>query len=376
MNRLTRCPACTTIFRVTDEQLDSRQGFVRCGQCAKVFDARASLTEERGPEGASGAAAEPLTRLAPPTAAHVPPSAEAGRGEADAGDAAAESTNAPSEPAREEADPFEGMDVEEIVLSLDAPGPEQAAPDAQEGDGGPAADAAGMYATPGHAPEPTPDAAPDPRRDGTVVPSPDSAPDVTTAPASAPVTAAAAPILRPVATADDDEPLPFGPKHRARSRTAAVMWGIGALILLVLLAGQSAYWFRTELATAVPETRPYLERACRELKCTVPAARQTALLSIESSELQVDKNVPGLLTLNATLRNRAAFPQVHPSIELTLTDADDRPLSRRVLAPADYLGDRLAKEPLFPAVSEHVVRLHIDATAFRPTGYRLFLFHP
>ncbi len=179
-----------------------------------------------------------------------------------------------------------------------------------------------------------------------------------------------------MAALDDDEPLPFGPKHRARSRAAAMAWGAGALLLVLVLAAQSAYWFRAEIATAVPEARPYLELGCRKLNCTVPPPRQTALLSIESSELQVDKNVPGLLTLNATLRNRAAFAQAHPSIELTLTDADDRPMSRRVLAPADYLADRLAKEPLFPAVSEYTVRIHIDATAFKPTGYRLFLFHP
>jgi Protein of unknown function (DUF3426) len=127
---------------------------------------------------------------------------------------------------------------------------------------------------------------------------------------------------------------------------------------------------------ALPGAKPYLERACIPLNCTVPPPRQTALLSIESSELQVDKNVAGLLTLSATLRNRAAVAQAHPSIELTLTDADDRPMSRRVLAPADYLGERLAREPLFPAVSEHTVRIHIDATAFKPTGYRLYLFHP
>jgi hypothetical protein len=177
----------------------------------------------------------------------------------------------------------------------------------------------------------------------------------------------------PSAPASDFE---FGPTRHGRSRRATIAWGAGSLLLLAALAAQAAYWFRAELAAAVPETRPYLESGCKPLGCTVPPARRTTLITIESSELQVDKNLPGLLTLNATLRNRAAFPQQHPSIELTLTDADDRPLSRRVLGPAEYLGERLQREPLVPPTSEHAVRLHIDATAIRPTGYRLFLFHP
>jgi hypothetical protein len=171
-------------------------------------------------------------------------------------------------------------------------------------------------------------------------------------------------------------PFAFGPKHRARSRAVTALWVLGSVLALAGLAAQAAYWFRTELAVAWPETKPYLERACAALGCDVPPPRRTALISIESSDLQVDRNVPGLLTLNATLRNRAAFAQAHPSIELTLTDAEDRPLSRRVLAPRDYLGDRLAREPLFAPASEYPVSLHIDATATRPAGYRLFLFHP
>jgi predicted Zn finger-like uncharacterized protein len=35
----TRCPACTTVFRITPEQLAARGGQVRCGHCKTVFDA-------------------------------------------------------------------------------------------------------------------------------------------------------------------------------------------------------------------------------------------------------------------------------------------------------------------------------------------------
>lgn len=43
---LTRCPACETTFRITPEQLKTRQGKVRCGECQHVFNALETLVEE------------------------------------------------------------------------------------------------------------------------------------------------------------------------------------------------------------------------------------------------------------------------------------------------------------------------------------------
>jgi predicted Zn finger-like uncharacterized protein len=39
----TRCPGCKTIFRVTEPQLELRDGQVRCGHCRTVFDGRVHL---------------------------------------------------------------------------------------------------------------------------------------------------------------------------------------------------------------------------------------------------------------------------------------------------------------------------------------------
>lgn len=313
MTSLTRCPACATVFRVEAAQLEARQGFVRCGQCAKVFDARASLTEERE----KPADDEPLDielYLGPPS---TPPST------------LPESTIEP-EPAATPIE-FGAAAPPELEPRLDGMVPAEVEPPV---------DAVALTAV-------------EPRV--TAEPMKDSLAEADTPPQSSPE-------------------YEFGP--RARTRIVTELWAIGSVILLLGLGAQAAYLFRAELALAVPGSKPYLAAACRRLGCEVPPPRHPALLSIESSELQVDAALPGLLTLNATLRNRATFPQGHPSIELTLTDADDRPLARRVLAPPDYLGDRLAREPLFAAASEHPVRLHIDATAVRPTGYRLFLFYP
>jgi predicted Zn finger-like uncharacterized protein len=189
--------------------------------------------------------------------------------------------------------------------------------------------------------------------------------------------AAPRPAPRRLAPAED-EPLPeFLEDEPPRSRYG-VAWGLGALIAAAALAGQLAYQYRTELATLAPQLQPLLAEGCRFLDCELRLPRRPDLLSIESSDLQSDARREGLIVLNAVIRNRAAFAQELPALELTLTDAGDRPLVRRVLRPADYaqgLAPALRGPGLAPG-ADAVLRLHFDTGGVRATGYRLYLFYP
>lgn len=51
MSLVTRCPACTTTFKVVRDQLRISDGWVRCGRCSHVFDATLDLHE--APDGAA-----------------------------------------------------------------------------------------------------------------------------------------------------------------------------------------------------------------------------------------------------------------------------------------------------------------------------------
>lgn len=48
MSLITRCPACSTMFKVVPDQLRVSDGWVRCGQCNEVFDANANLQDAAG----------------------------------------------------------------------------------------------------------------------------------------------------------------------------------------------------------------------------------------------------------------------------------------------------------------------------------------
>jgi len=45
MSLLTRCPACTTAYKVVPDQLRISQGWVKCGQCGDIFDATQHLIQ-------------------------------------------------------------------------------------------------------------------------------------------------------------------------------------------------------------------------------------------------------------------------------------------------------------------------------------------
>jgi predicted Zn finger-like uncharacterized protein len=180
------------------------------------------------------------------------------------------------------------------------------------------------------------------------------------------------------AGADTEKVPPFLAPEKPRHRYT-LLWGFLALLALVPLAGQVVYRYRTEIATLLPESRPHLAAACAAIGCEVRLPRRPDLLSIESSDLQADPRRESVLRLSALLRNRAPFPQEPPSVELTLTDENDRAVLRRVLTPLEYLGARRAADITaqgIPARAEVAVLVYFDASTVRATGYRLYLFHP
>ena len=174
----------------------------------------------------------------------------------------------------------------------------------------------------------------------------------------------------------DDEPLPEFLEDRPAHRPFRLVWGLLSLLAVTLFAAQAVFHYRTEIAAMFPEARSHLEIACEILNCELRLPRRADLLSIDSSDLQADARRANVLVLNAVVRNRAPFPQEYPSLELTLTDERDELVVRRVLSPADYLGERRASARGLAAGGEEALRLYLEAAKVRATGYRLYLFFP
>ena len=153
-------------------------------------------------------------------------------------------------------------------------------------------------------------------------------------------------------------------------------WTLGSLLLLIILTGQTIYFYRAELAALIPATKPYLEQYCKLLQCSISLPRHPQSLNIESSDMQSNPRHPNVITLNATVRNHASYPQAFPLFELTFIDNQNQPLASRIFKPDAYLGKNADLAPNVSPGDEFNVKLHLDTGDLNAAGYRLSLLYP
>lgn len=99
-------------------------------------------------------------------------------------------------------------------------------------------------------------------------------------------------------------------------------------------------------------------------------------IEFESSDLEADPAQYNVVNLNALLRNHASYTLSYPDLELTFIDAQDKPLARRTFRPVEYIQPNEDEKQGLAANHELHVKLKIDTTDLKPSGYRLFLFYP
>jgi hypothetical protein len=186
-----------------------------------------------------------------------------------------------------------------------------------------------------------------------------------------PVTPAFAP-----APVEEFRPPPSAPPPRkvAAPRRRNGSWGLGVLLMLIGLAAQAAYFYRSDIAAFVPEARPHLTKMCELLRCTVALPQRPRQITIEASDLQAtDPANPGLIALTATLRNHASTELGYPALDVVLTNTKDHTVARRIFLPADYLAaGKDARAGIAPN-AEVTVRLDLDTGDLGAAGFRLDL---
>lgn len=362
----TRCPACDTVFRISTAQAAAKGGMVRCGQCRNVFNSLDALVRVEDLDIID----ESVVATPPPAPVPAPPIA----------------TPLPAvEPADDDAalgDPtgFPHSEISSVLASLSSdtqqqavinewwmPDPADRAPqsperiepvlvDDDEADDAPVARSTGDGRDPSSIAGPASTVAPPP---ATLRESLPWAPDDS---ATGPV------FMQP--------PAPV----RATNRAARWTWTALSIVALAGLLGQVAYLWRDEIAVRWPPARPWLLAACAALDCRVDHPAHLDAITIESATVQVAATGANVYVLSALLRNRDVVDVRYPSLDLILTDTQDRVVLRRVLRPQDYVtaardGSGLAS-PGFAAQSELPVRVTFELDDLRFAGYRLDRFYP
>ena len=311
----TLCPHCATRFRIAEAQLSSHLGMVRCGHCLQPFDARPNyLPDQPSPQ---------LDLLT--DALDTEPDTEQAKVLPD---------ETPAEIAAEETLTVDraAIPVEATVLT-----------------GEPSAEISMDFSA-------------------LHIPAQPDAPEVQEEKSTYPD--------KHLLHALSEEITENSEATAETSKRHTWLWATSALVLIVLLLAQSAYFFRTPLAAHMPALKPALTSACRLLGCSVSLPQQPELLSIESSSLSADPDHENQVNLDALLRNRGSYAQAFPALSLTLNDIQDKALARRNFQPSDYLPAEESQTRGLAANHEVSIRLRMDTAELRPVGYRLELYYP
>ena len=294
---VTRCPGCNTLFRVTPQQLQAREGKVRCGRCMLVFDGFKML------------AAMP--------------------------DQAAQRQEEAQDIMSASAPPLQPAVSEAAASVVAATTDEQAVT--------PVAHEQAVAARP-------------------ATQLPDDA---------APVAIAQPAIAASLQTLEAEWPAESAQTVPSRGRG---LWGAGSALLLLVVAVQAAYFYRTQLAADYPGLRPVLVQICGALGCSVPLPQRHHLLKVEASDLQIiDPARPSVIQLTVTLRNPAAYDLAFPALDLVLTNTQEHTLARRIFLPREYLEPGKQAGAGIPANAEITVSLDLDTGNLGASGFRLYL---
>lgn len=427
MSQVTRCPSCGTRFKVVADQLRISQGWVRCGMCQSVFDASQDLQsvpdELLQPE-AADAPQKPAVQEVLPTKADEQPAPTWPQQDEDAADAPAsdaQKAEAPQDSASDWVDAAataaqtaEAAPAAEPADVVSEPEPSGSMSGMADGQSSFVDQARPLTEEDAEAArhEPHPEVRePEDRLQTRDIPAPAEPalePELLVSPppsealmpeaehgledkarSEAPLHADIGDIqpardrAQAVTDADQDEAVAIAGDepgfvrqarrkafwHSAGMRVALVL---GSLLAVAGVVGQHAWQQRDVLAAQYPALAPVLAKACSLAGCELQARRAIADVVISGSGFKQLADARQY-QWSLTLENRSDVPVAMPMAELTLTDAQDRPLLRRVI-DLKPLG---APEQLQARQEWSVnVPVQVQDLGAAVAGYRALVFYP
>ena len=144
-----------------------------------------------------------------------------------------------------------------------------------------------------------------------------------------------------------------------------------SLLLVVMLALQVAVHQRNYLAAAQPQWHPFLQTLCAPFQCKVAPYRDISSVVIDSSSF--NKLPDDTYQFAVVLKNTSSNALETPAVELTLTNAQEQTVLRRVFTRKDLSAPR--------TLSAHgdwstTLKVELDLSGAPIAGYRVLAFYP
>lgn len=166
----------------------------------------------------------------------------------------------------------------------------------------------------------------------------------------------------------------FPAKARPQKLWVRTVLIVASLFLLPGLTFQFVLHERDRIATLFPQTKPLLETVCGYLNCSVSTLQQIDAIVVESSSFTRIRN--DNYRLNFVIKNTAPYPLAMPALELTLTDAQDQAVFRRVLSASEFNAGANALSAQSEWSGSVAINARSNGGAERIAGYRVMAFYP
>lgn len=113
-------------------------------------------------------------------------------------------------------------------------------------------------------------------------------------------------------------------------------WALATLLLVAFIVVQYGYFMRNDLAR-FPQLRPWLEKICDITGCTIPLMYTPHLIKLVSRDIRTHPNEKDALQVRARILNEAAYPQAYPVLSVELSDMNGKVIASRLFHPDEYL---------------------------------------
>ena len=368
---ITRCPKCSTAFRITRQHLMAAKGAVRCGSCLHVFTASDSIVGGTLPEELSFKPAAPAQQVTqqsiPKKSPAIPkkspePQPEATRESLDFSEDAfaVDSSNSfhnhsSYSSSDEESDTYEEDEawakamLEEMELEEDEDEDEDEDEKEEQG----VEEDIELASEPAPPPAKSKEAEP-------VKPKALAKEQVKEKPAS-------------ILSSLNNDPLDLS--YRKQNLWQKLLWPSACTMALLVLIGQYT-WANFADISKNPGLRPLATKMCSLLPCQLSEQRDITKILASHIVIRPDRNYQNALIIDAIITNEASFKQPYPNLVMTFFDTEQGVVGQRMLSPEQYLSGEAAGALDMPVRQPIHLALNIISPRKKPHSVDLTFTQP
>ena len=146
----------------------------------------------------------------------------------------------------------------------------------------------------------------------------------------------------------------FENKNSGRNFYFRMFWGLGSLLLFLVLAGQLAWFNRDELLKQYPQYLPQAKQLCERFQCELIRQRNVHAIKLVNRDVRLHPIYKNTLLVNATITNRSDSIQPFPRVQFTLFNTNGGMVGFREFKPAEYLdSSMMISEGMLPDQPVH-----------------------